>query len=254
MARKHCPKKTSDPSAAAKRERFVREYLIDRNATQAAIRAGYSAKTAGSQGSRMLKDPKIIQLVQEHAGTLAERLEMTTQQIAEHLAKIVTADPNELIEYRRECCRYCWGEDFKFQHTLNELRERRASYEQELRTLQAKGVTAELLPAFDPGGGDGYNRTRPPNPACPECFGDGVERPYPKDTRALSPTAAALYAGVKVTREGLEIKMHSKEKALELYGKHLGMFIDKHEHSGPNGTALPAPQFIIQPVLPKAKE
>ena len=41
------------------RERFVREYLIDRNGTQAAIRAGYSPKTAAAQASRLLKDVKV---------------------------------------------------------------------------------------------------------------------------------------------------------------------------------------------------
>ena len=38
----------------AKQERFVEEYLIDLNATQAAIRAGYSPKTANEQGARLL--------------------------------------------------------------------------------------------------------------------------------------------------------------------------------------------------------
>lgn len=42
-----------------KQQRFVEEYLIDLNATQAAIRAGYSAKTADQQGSRMLANVKV---------------------------------------------------------------------------------------------------------------------------------------------------------------------------------------------------
>ncbi len=40
--------------ATAKQKRFVEEYLIDLNATQAAIRAGYSIKTANEQGSQLL--------------------------------------------------------------------------------------------------------------------------------------------------------------------------------------------------------
>ncbi len=44
-----------------KQKQFVREYLIDLNATQAAIRAGYSAKTADQQGSRMLANVKVQQ-------------------------------------------------------------------------------------------------------------------------------------------------------------------------------------------------
>ena len=48
-----------------KQQRFVDEYLIDLNATQAAIRAGYSAKTADQQGSRMLANVKVKQAVAE---------------------------------------------------------------------------------------------------------------------------------------------------------------------------------------------
>ena len=44
---------------SAKQELFVDEYLIDLNATQAAIRAGYSPKTAEQQGSRLLSNVKV---------------------------------------------------------------------------------------------------------------------------------------------------------------------------------------------------
>ncbi len=44
---------------------FVREYLVDHNATQAAIRAGYSARSAESQGSRLLRNAKVAQAVAE---------------------------------------------------------------------------------------------------------------------------------------------------------------------------------------------
>lgn len=47
-------------SAEEKRDIFCREYIIDRNATRAAIAAGYSEKTAGSAGSRLLKDVRVV--------------------------------------------------------------------------------------------------------------------------------------------------------------------------------------------------
>ena len=47
-----------------KEERFCREYLLDFNATQAAIRAGYSIKTAYSIGQRLLKKPDISKLIE----------------------------------------------------------------------------------------------------------------------------------------------------------------------------------------------
>ena len=48
-----------------KQKAFIAEYLIDFNATQAAIRAGYSEKTARSQGQRLLTNVDILELVQD---------------------------------------------------------------------------------------------------------------------------------------------------------------------------------------------
>jgi phage terminase small subunit len=55
------------------------------------------------------------------------------------------------------------------------------------------------------------------------------------DTRTLSPKAKLLYAGVKQTRDGFEIKMRDQDKAMENVAKHLGMFVEKHEHTGADG-------------------
>lgn len=54
-----------------KRQQFVIEYTIDWNATQAAIRAGYSEKTAGSIGHDLLKIPEIQAAIQERIDTIA---------------------------------------------------------------------------------------------------------------------------------------------------------------------------------------
>jgi phage terminase small subunit len=67
----------------------------------------------------------------------------------------------------------------------------------------------------------------PIDPNCPECHGDGVGHNVAADTRTLSPQARMLYAGVKQTKDGLEIKMHDQQKALENAARHLGMFTEK---------------------------
>jgi phage terminase small subunit len=59
MAEKKQKKQKKEASLNPKQERFVQEYIIDYNATQAAIRAGYSEKTAGSQAHDLLKKPEI---------------------------------------------------------------------------------------------------------------------------------------------------------------------------------------------------
>jgi len=72
----------------AKQEKFVQEYLLDLNATQAAIRAGYSEKTAGSIGKENLQKPQIAEAIQKRRGKLAEKTEVTQERIVAELAKI----------------------------------------------------------------------------------------------------------------------------------------------------------------------
>ena len=71
-----------------KAELFAAEYIIDLNATQAAIRAGYSEKTAYSQGQRLLKNVEVQRLVQELMNARAERTEITADKVLKELALI----------------------------------------------------------------------------------------------------------------------------------------------------------------------
>ena len=64
-------------SLTAKRQAFVREYPIDLNATKAAIRAGFSEKTAYSQGQRLLKNVEVADAVQKALAERSERTEIT---------------------------------------------------------------------------------------------------------------------------------------------------------------------------------
>ena len=65
----------------ARQQRFVGEYLVDLNATQAAIRAGYSERTAYSIGHENLKKPEIQKAIRERQENLAENLEVTQQMV-----------------------------------------------------------------------------------------------------------------------------------------------------------------------------
>ncbi|MBX3502807.1 MAG: terminase small subunit [Alphaproteobacteria bacterium] len=70
-----------------KQERFVAEYLIDLNATQAAIRAGYSAKTASQGAAQLLANIKVQAAVAEGRAKLAEKTELTQQMVIVGLLK-----------------------------------------------------------------------------------------------------------------------------------------------------------------------
>ena len=71
-----------------KQERFVQEYLVDLNATQAAIRAGYKEKTAGSIGQENLKKPEIQKAIQEAMKAQQQRTEITQDYVLQKLKEI----------------------------------------------------------------------------------------------------------------------------------------------------------------------
>ena len=69
----------------AKQKAFVDEYLVDLNATQAARRAGYSAKTAGSIGQRLLKKVEIQTALATAQAAREERTEITADYVLRRL-------------------------------------------------------------------------------------------------------------------------------------------------------------------------
>ncbi len=79
-------------SLTPKQARFVEEYLLDLNATQAAIRAGYSKKTANEQGSQLLAKLSIRQAVAEAQAIRAKRTEITQDEVIEGLKKEATLE------------------------------------------------------------------------------------------------------------------------------------------------------------------
>jgi phage terminase small subunit len=85
-----------------KQLRFVEEYLIDSNATQAAVRAGYSAKTAHSSGPRMLDNVGVKNLIEEKQSKIVKKLTFTRESIMQDLMDIIQANkierPNTAIK------------------------------------------------------------------------------------------------------------------------------------------------------------
>lgn len=136
----------------AKQQRFVDEYLIDLNATQAAIRAGYSEKTAFSIGTENLRKPLIQKAIQQRKQAREQRTEITQDRVIQELAAIGFA--------------------------------RATDY-------------AKIVPS---GGVDFVS------------------------TDELTESQKAAVVSIKETQNGTEIRLADKLKALELIGKHLGMF------------------------------
>ena len=87
------------PDLTAKQRAFVDEYLVDLNATQAAIRAGYSRKTAAQVGAENLRKPYIAEAVEEAKEGRAERTRVSADKVVAELAKLGFSDMRELASW-----------------------------------------------------------------------------------------------------------------------------------------------------------
>ncbi len=81
-----------------KQAMFIAEYLIDSNATRAAIAAGFAQKSAAVTGARLLKHSLIAQTITERQAHRARRLEVTADRVTEQLAKLAFYDVRELFD------------------------------------------------------------------------------------------------------------------------------------------------------------
>lgn len=169
----------------AKQQRFVDEYLIDLNATQAAIRAGYASANADVTGPRLLGNVGVAEEIAKRQEKLAAKLGVTKERIVSELAKIGFADIRKAIKWNGHLVREEDNPDGGDVLVIKELRNNHVLL-----------VDSEDLD---------------------------------------DDTAAAIAEISQNATGGVKLKMHDKKGALVDLGRHLGMFVDKHEHSGPGG-------------------
>lgn len=190
-------------------KRFIAEYLKDQNATAAAERAGYSDPNYGRQ---LITNPNVAQAIAQQQKESLMRTLGCADEVLAQMWQLATFDANQLSQYRRGACRYCWGFGYQYQwRDMVEFEEKR------LEALERKSREPVDV------GGYGYDHTREPNPGCPRCNGDGIGQPYFADTRKLSPVAALAYSGVKLGKNGVEITAISRERMFEAVMKRLGL-------------------------------
>ena len=177
--------------------RFVTEYCVDYNATQAAVRAGYSERSARTTGARLLQKANIKAAIADRQADLAVRAEITVEAILRRWWEIANADVNELAELRRECCRHCYGFGHQYQWTEAEY------------TRAVDQAVEAGKPAPDGMGGFGFDANRPPAPDCPECHG-----------------------GLQKTKDGFKLLTRDQDAALTNLARYLGMFEEKPKNPG----------------------
>lgn len=76
----------------AKERRFVEEYLVDLNATQAALRAGYSARSARAQGGELLQRPKVAAAIAAAQSARAARTQLAADEVLRNLAPLIRSN------------------------------------------------------------------------------------------------------------------------------------------------------------------
>jgi phage terminase small subunit len=160
-----------------KQKRFCEEYLIDLNATQAAIRAGYSPDSARQSGSDNMNNPYIRARIDAALAERSKRTGVNADRVVRELARVAFVNANNVINMDSATIKDDACED---------------------DTAAVASVKVKTIPTAD---------------------GEGVER---------------------------EIKLADKLKALELLGRHLGMFTDKVEHSGSVDTGSRELASILQ--------
>lgn len=214
--------------------RFIVEYLavLPRNATAAYQRVYTTSAygTAKAEAGRLMADPDIRAEIERRENQLRANLALTAEDVIREIALVATADPRELSEHYVGACRHCHGDEFKYQRRPSEYQRDFEAYRKtEAGKADPYGVAFPML------GGIGFNSRREPNPECPECDGNGKSYEVFKDTRTLSPGAARLFDGVKKTKDGLEIKVRDRAKALDLAAQHLGIARKAVELTGKGG-------------------
>lgn len=183
---------------------FAQHVLDGKTRVEAYRLAGYkcdgeNAYFAASQVYRNIKVRRYIYAMRKERQT---RYSAELDDVIAQLNAIINADPNEISQYRRVNCRYCWGFGHQYQW--------RDAVEFEEAEEEAK---AKEKPAPRDDGGYGYNQTLDPNPDCPRCNGEGRGEAVFADTRDIEGDAIHLLHGVKLGKFGIEILTADKDSA-----------------------------------------
>ncbi len=209
---------------------FVLEYLKDFNASAAAVRTGLGGKAPEKEGYKLLRKPRVQGAVRDAVTTRANAIGVDGDRLMQLWTDIVSFDTNELVEFRRVPCPWCYAKDGQPQMTISRYYAEKKKHEQarERMLLASKGTNdigeypSALLFDF-------VDTHMPPNPDCKVCHGDGDEMRLMKDTRKLSARAKMMYCGVEETKGSFNFVTLDKERAIDNLAKALFLFREKDE-------------------------
>ncbi len=202
------------------------QYLLDANAARSYRHVYHCAsRTAETNGPRLLWNAQVAAAVAAGQLVIATEAKVEAIEVVREWSRIAFADPTKYVDHRRTCCHYCWGVGFGYQTTPHELALAKADWAKLVPIYHGK----KLVPveAFDARGGDGFDPRKPPNPLCPDCFGEGISRIFVHDVTRLPPAERRMLAGIRHTEYGVELRFRDQDAALTNLAKHLGMFTER---------------------------
>lgn len=197
-----------------------------------------------NKASALMRHAQVSARVSVLQAAIAERAEVKAADVLREAYNILLADPRELVSYIVHCCRHCYGEGFRYQRTVVEFEADKLQHEIAVANKKAEGE-------FNPQGGIGYDERLVPNQACPVCFGRGQGRVLVADTRNVSKQAASLYAGIKQTKDGLEVKLHSKVDVMDKLFRHFGLYEADNKQKTSDLDGLP--RELLQAMVQRLK-
>lgn len=212
-----------------KEKAFVAEYIRDFNGRQAAIRAGYSPRSAGVLASRLLKKVNVQRAIKDAVIPRAVACGMDGESLMRLWADTINFDPTEVMQYRNTPCPHCWSEDGNPQYTEASYYAEKKLHDR-MRMVRLQADSSDDIGPFPPMTAFAFiNENQPPNPACPVCHGVGRRNLFYTNPSDLSPTARRLMQGYEVGKGEVNVRLMSKEKAADNLAKALRLFADKDE-------------------------
>lgn len=235
-AKKNIRSKDADTGLTAQMEAFAAALAAGLNNSDA-YREAYPVAlrwrpgSVHSKAAALARDVRVANRVQALLKNAAAQNEADVSLVLRQYLTRLRADPRAITEVRVGPCRHCWGEGHRYQFTDGELEDARAKHELKREELLA-GDRGRDIGEFDERGGGGYAFGKAPNQDCPTCAGIGQARAVLKDSRNYDEAALSLYEGVKETKDGIEVKVASRDKALEQVARHVGFFEKDKEKAG----------------------
>ncbi len=208
--------------------------------------------TIKRKAQELRNSPEILKEIEQRLEAARANSIRTVQDVTNEFLRIAFADPGDIIQHRRLCCRYCHGVNHQYQW------KDAAEFNTAVTDTEAQNIARKRmrppLPALaipSDAGGFGFAFNAPPSPSCPECRGEGQPDLFIADTTKLTADQRRLIERVKIAKDGsMEIRFRNQSDALTKAGQMLGGFKQTVVLQNPDGSAVNAPP-VVTPLTPE---